>query len=273
MSNSADPTAGGPPPDPSKSTGSSTADKSAAARAAAEKAREAALKASQEAKRLAGHAWKESLPFRQWAWLNLRVWVPFLATPEFRDRQVSYGGRENRDGTKWTVNLPKQCWQCSKKDGLRSREYEFDTRSFEAPVAILACTVGVAILALLLGMWLYFPLAIFSLAILAGGFILMYVKSWPEQVRLVQWTCNDHADAMRQPEIVVYENELHLILATQELADAASAELAAKRRAGGQYTETKSSATVDPMARTEAPPPAKPQPPYKRDELPPIKLD
>ena len=196
------------------------------------------MKASQEAKRLAGHAWKESLPFRQWAWLNLRVWVPFLATPAFRDRQVSYGGRENRDGTKWNVSLPKQCWQCNRKDSLRSREYEFDTRSFEAPVAILACTVGVAIFALLIGLWLYFPLALFSVAILAGGCGFLYVKSWPERVRLLQWTCNDHADAMRQPEIVVYENELHLILATQELADAASAELAAKRRAGGQHAET-----------------------------------
>ena len=78
------------------------------------------------------------------------------------------------------------------------------------------------ICALLLGLWLYFPLAVFSLAILAGGCGFLYVKSWPERVRLVQWTCNDHADAMRQPEIVVYENELHLILATQELADAAS---------------------------------------------------
>ena len=65
-----------------KPTGNSRLpDRAAAAKAAADKAREAALKASQEAKRLAGHAWKESLPFRKWAWLNLRIWVPFLATP------------------------------------------------------------------------------------------------------------------------------------------------------------------------------------------------
>jgi hypothetical protein len=272
MSKTADSSTGGTPPDPSKTSGNSTADKAAAAKVAAEKAREAALKASQEAKRLAGHAWQESLPFRRWAWLNLRVWVPFLATPDFRDRQVSYGGRENRDGTKWTVNLPKQCWQCSKKDGLRSREYEADARSFEAPVAILACTVGVAIFALLIGLWLYWPLALFSVAILAGGCVFMYVKSWPERVRLVQWTCTDHADAMRQPEIVVYENELHLVLATSELAEAASAELAAKRRAGGKHSEESSDSTVDPMVRVESPAPQKPQG-YKRDELPPIKLD
>jgi hypothetical protein len=267
MSKTADSKPGGPQPDPSGTTGNS-----AAAKAAADKAREAALKASQEAKRLAGHAWKESLPFRRWAWLNLRVWVPFLATPDFRNRQVSYGGRENRDGTKWTVNLPKQCWQCSKKDGLRSREYEADARSFEAPVAILACTLGLAVFALLIGLWLYWPLAVFSLAILAGGCVFMYVKSWPEQVRLVQWTCNDHADAMRQPEIVVYENELHLILATPELTEAANAELVARRRASGKQSETGSGATVDPMARAESPAPQKPQG-YKRDELPPIKLD
>jgi len=263
---------GGSQPDPSKTTANSSADKAAAAKAAADKAREAAVKASQEAKRLAGHAWQESLPFRRWAWLNLRVWVPFLATPDFRDRQVAYGGRENRDGTKWNVNLPKQCWQCSKKDGLRSREYEVDTRSFEAPVAILACTVGVALCALLLGLWLYMPLALFSFAILAGGCVMLYVKSWPERVRLLQWTCNEHADGMRQPEFVVYENELHLILATSELADAASAELAAKRRAGGQHAEKGSDSTVDPMARVDSPAPQKPQA-YKRDELPPIKLD
>jgi hypothetical protein len=272
MSNPVDSPTGGPQPDPSKTAGSSAADKSAAAKAAADKAREAALKASQEAKRLAGHAWKESLPFRQWIWLNLRVWLPFLATPDFRERKVSYGGRENRDGTKWNVNLPKQCWQCSKKDGLRSREYESDSRSFEAPVGILVCTVGLAIFALLIGLWLYYPLALFSFAILLGGCVLMYVKSWPERVRLVQWTCNEHADAMRQPEIVVYENELHLILATHELADAAGAELAAKRRAGGQHAEPRADSTVDPMARVEASPPPKPQG-YKRDELPPIKLD
>ncbi len=262
---------GGSQPDPSKTTGNSSADKAAAAKAAAEKAREAALKASQEAKRLAGHAWQESLPFRRWAWLNLRVWLPFLATPSFRDRQVSYGGRENRDGTKWNVNLPKQCWQCSKKDGLRSREYEADARSFEAPVPILVCTLAVALSALLLGLWLYTPLALFSFVILLGGCGFMYVKSWPERVRLLQWTCTEHADAMRQPEFVVYENELHLILATSELADAASAELAAKRRAAGQHGE-KSADTVDPMARTDSPAPARQQA-YKRDELPPIKLD
>ncbi len=101
---------------------------------------------------------------------------------------------------------------------------------------------------------------------------MAYVKSWPERVRLLQWTCNEHADGMRQPEIVVYENELHLILATQELADAASAELVAKRRAGGQHAETRSDSTVDPMARADAPSAPKPQG-YKRDELPPIKLD
>jgi hypothetical protein len=272
MSQSADSPKGSPPPIPPKPSGASQSDKATAAKAAAEKAREAAAKASQEAARLAGHAWKESLPFRKWAWLNLRVWVPFLATPDFRNRQVSYGGRENRDGTKWNVNLPKQCWKCSRKDGLRSREYEFGTRSVEAPVAILACSVGIALFSFLLGLWLYFPLALFAFAILAGGFVMMYVKSWPEQVRLVQWTCTEHADAMRQPEVVVYENELHLIPATQELAEAAGAELAAKRRAGGQYAEARSNATVDPMARAETPAPPKPQG-YKRDELPPIKLD
>src|SRR5262245_24462658 len=37
-------------------------------------------------------------PFTDAAWLHLQVWVPFLANPQLRARQVKYRARENRDG-------------------------------------------------------------------------------------------------------------------------------------------------------------------------------
>jgi hypothetical protein len=220
--------------------------------------------------------WPVVKPLVEWAGLQSKVWVPFLTTPVERARQVTYGARESRDGTKWDVTLPAQCWQCGTKQGLRSREYELDTRSFEAPVGILACAAGLSLFMFILSVWLGSWMCFFaSLLLLVGGGAMMFVKSWPERVRLVVSTCPNHADDLRCPEFVVYENEFQVFLATPQLADAARSELASKRRAGGRYAPDDHAPAASPTAAAATPRPAAGPAPqaYKRGELPPIKLD
>jgi len=65
-----------------------------------------------------------------------------------------HAAREGRDGTKWDIVLPKQCWQCASRDKLMQREYEHSLRGFESPIAILVCTGSVALLLLVLAMWM-----------------------------------------------------------------------------------------------------------------------
>ncbi|HEX4150060.1 MAG TPA: hypothetical protein VHY20_13770 [Pirellulales bacterium] len=203
------------------------------------------------------------------AWLNVRVWLPALANPHFRSSQIAYGARENRDGTKWEILLPRQCWQCGTRDRLLQREYERQLRGFESPVGILVCAGAVVLLLLLLALWMKsatcFLLAVFTAL---GGAAFMFVKSWKERARLVISTCPEHADGLRCPLMVAYENELVLILPSEQLTEAARTELAAKRRTDQRYSEPKD--PVPPTAPGEARRVAET---YRRGELPPIKLD
>lgn len=209
-------------------------------------------------------------PVANTVWLNARVWMPMLADPRFRACKISYGSREGRDGTKWDIVLPRQCWQCGARERLMQREYERQLRGFESPVGILVCTVAVALVLLLLALVLHSGTCVLlTFFVLLGGAAFMFVKSWTEQVRLVISTCPDHADALRSPLTVAYDNELHVVLPTEQLAQKAREELASKRRSDQRYSE-----------RSDAPPEVttpgqsrRTTESYRRDELPPIKLD
>jgi hypothetical protein len=223
-------------------------------------------------------------PLTERAWLNMRVWVPFLANPQMKVGQVRYAAREGRDGTQWNVTLPAQCWQCGAKESLLTREYQRELRSFDAPLAILAGALGGAFFLFLLGgFWSTFYLL--ALACLVGGAAMMFVKSWPEQVRLSIASCAAHADQVRCPDLVVYDNELYVFAPSAELAQTARAEIIARRRSEQRYAspEERSARAPAPPLSLDAPA-ASPSGPtsttaprpaagYKRGELPPIKLD
>ncbi|HEY5313607.1 MAG TPA: hypothetical protein VIK18_13860 [Pirellulales bacterium] len=210
------------------------------------------------------------LPVVDTVWLNVRVWLPMLATPQFRACQLNYTAREGRDGKKWDIALPKQCWQCASRDRLMQREYEQPLRGFESPIAILVCTGSIAVLLLLLAIWMRsgtcFMLAMFTLL---GGGAFMFVKSWSEHVRLLIFTCPDHADQLRSPLMVAYDNGLYMILPTEGLMQKAREELALKRRSDQRYSER---SDTPPEITTPGQGRLAPES-YRRDELPPIKLD
>lgn len=216
-------------------------------------------------------------------WLNLRIWIPFLLNPDLRQRRVRYWGREHREGDTWRIGLPAQCWHCGRTEGLRSREYDVDRRGFEYPLQIVAATLGSALL-LAFFAWLLSSsfLWLLTLIVVAGGVGILLLKSWSERVRLVMWTCGDHADTMPSPEYVVDQNELHVFLPTVGLAEATQADLTDERRRKGRYSGgATSGAGAEPRPRGDhpTPPPSGDStlpfgfaPPPKSVELPPIKL-
>ena len=109
------------------------------------------------------------------------------------------------------------------------------------------------------------------------------LKSSREPVRMVIWSCDAHADPVRAGDLVIYDNELYLFAPSASLAEAATAELMARRRKGRRYAEdadggaeagssdnprpTRSPAGEEPRAA----PPSVTRP--LREALPPIKLD
>lgn len=223
--------------------------------------------------------WPRAQPLVQQTWVNLRVWIPFFMNPDLRDRRIRYWAREHREGMTWKIALPSQCWHCRGKEMLRSREYDVEVKAFEYALEVVAGTAAAVLLVWLFALWLgSWKLLVFSLFLAAAGVGIVMVKSWTEQVRLVMWTCRDHADQMRQPELAVNQNELHVFLPTISLAQATQAELEAERRRlagarpGGVHTDdvTFASDATLPMDHPR-PRPAGPVPPAKPD-LPPIKL-
>ena len=118
--------------------------------------------------------------------------------------------------------------------------------------------------------------------------MLLFVKSWKERVRLAFWTCAEHADDALAPQMSPGEDDLHVFVASESLAEAARAELKAARRrdlpdrpAGvSSGPSTKSDNPQKPSVRDRAgdrapaedepPPPSRPLP--TRTELPPLKL-
>lgn len=226
-------------------------------------------------------------PARRWAtavgpWLdrvllNLRVWLPALRTPDMKARQVKYRARESRKAMTWSIGFPRQCWQCAATDGLTSRKFSDEIRSFESPTNILGGTWGVA--AVFLFFWIFigggWSLKM-AFLIAAGGLIALWVKSWKERVRVTVWSCAEHLDELMPPEAVSYDEDLYLYAPSEQLAEAARAELIAARKKEGKHPSDASPPRAPPprvptQANELAPPPPAP-PVVVREELPPLKL-
>jgi hypothetical protein len=226
-------------------------------------------------------------PLLDQAVLNLRVWLPALNTPDMKGRQVKYRARENRTGLEWHIKLPEQCWQCGKTDSLAERDFKRSIQRFDSPLSIIFGSLGVAGMLLLpwliFGSWKFVGLAILPLI---GGGVLLKVKSWPERVRLMIWTCPQHAAELSAPAMAIGEDDLYLFVASESLAEAARAELKAARRrdlpdALAGSGQERPARAVNSSARERAgdvapdmdpPPPLPTRSPPVRAELPPLKL-
>ncbi|MBX3413134.1 MAG: hypothetical protein KF708_10635 [Pirellulales bacterium] len=241
--------------------------------------------------RFATFVWPRLKPRLWQTWLNLQIWLPFLQNPNARARQIIYWGREHREGHAWRIGLPAVCWYCGRGEGLRSREYDVEVRSFEYALQIGAATAGFSLFFLLIAYWRgSWWFLLFALITALAGVGMLFLKSWHERVRLVMWSCPDHAAAMLRPDLVVDENQLHMVMPTETLAGAAQEELNAERRrlaaqkgAGGGSGSSGGTSWSTPPSRSaeagpvplanDAPPAYKPV--YNTPnapELPPIKL-
>ncbi len=220
-------------------------------------------------------AWQAVRPLVDQATLNLRVWIPALSTPDMKGRQVRYRARENRVGLKWQVALPQQCWQCGKTTGVEQRESSRSVRCFDNPVAIVSGAYGSAVVLLLL--WAFLPWGLpLKLAILLaiGGSALLFIKSWKERVRIVIWTCPEHAADLPDCGCAVNEDELYLFVPSESLAETARAEQqAARRREQGPPASKAASDASAPPPPSAAEPPSPSRSLGSRTELPPLKLD
>jgi len=229
---------------------------------------------SSKTSELGGRFWQTLRPTLEQSALNLRVWLPVLSTPDMKGRQVKYRARENRVGLKWQLALPKQCWQCGKTDDLQRQETNRSVRCFDNAVAIISGSYGSA-LALLL-VWVFapweWPLKL-ALLLAVGGSLLLFIKSWKERVRIIVWTCPDHAAELPPCSCAVNEDDLYLFVPSESLAEAAQAELQAARRreTGSPVKKTEGESLGPPPSDNQAAPPG--SMPGPRKELPPLKLD
>jgi len=234
----------------------------------------------------AGPLWRSLRPLAKQSAVNLRVWLPILATPDMKERQVKYRARESRVGLKWQISLPERCWQCGKTEDIEQREFSRSIRRFDSPLNIIFGTLGIACMVLLpwliFGSWKFVGLA---MLVAIGGGVLLWIKSWKERVRLTIWTCSPHAGELSKPEMACGEDDLYLFAASEALAEAARAELQAARRrdlaAGPANVAKASPAKASRSAAREASGDKAPaadalQPPPRplsvRTELPPLKL-
>jgi hypothetical protein len=177
--------------------------------------------------------WQRAQPGLRQAWLNARVWMPFLINPFERKRMIRYTSREDRVGLSWKIGLPPQCWSCGQEDGLRRKRYSADVRAYEFPIGVAAGTflalVLIAISSLCLPGWA--TVTLMSLALLAG-IVIFWLKSWPEQVSVTIWSCPEHQADVTRPEMAVYDEELFLFLPSVELTKAALAQQKERRKRG-----------------------------------------
>lgn len=222
---------------------------------------------------LGGRFWQTLRPTLEQSALNLRVWLPILSTPDMKGRQVKYRARENRVGLKWQLALPKQCWQCGKTDELQRQETNRSLRCFDNAIAIISGSYGSALVLLLV--WVFAPWewpAKLALLLVVGGSLLMFIKSWKERVRIVIWTCAEHAAELPSCACAVNEDDLYLFVPSESLAETARAELQAARRreTGSPGRKTDGDSSGPPPSDSEAPPPT--STPGPRTELPPLKL-
>jgi hypothetical protein len=213
-------------------------------------------------------------PLLAQAKLNLKIWAPFLENTEERRRRVKYRASESRTGLKWTIALPRQCWQCQTTQDLACRDFSSQLRAFDSPTSILVGSLGGALLLLLptlLGWGGTWILALLCPLVGAGA---LWAKSWRERVRISMCTCSSHAADMRPPDLVIHEEQLYVYAPSLALAEAAHEELLANRRQEQRYSksagERSANLPADQADEPAGPPPSMPLP--RRTQLPPIKL-
>jgi hypothetical protein len=224
----------------------------------------------------------DSAPGALWqSRVNLGVWFPFLGSPALNVRRVTYDGREVSEGGRWAVVLPSQCWCCGTRQRLKQIQSLRDVRTFDVPPPLLLLGAITAAVLILLGLFfksvVTFALGAFLVPAAAG---LLVLRSWTEPVKVTMATCEMHAAEARFPDLALFENELYLYAPTATLAEAACAELVAKRRQGSRYNADAAEREA-PSARDERTEraaaddtqPFTPGPRPLREELPPIKFD
>ena len=212
------------------------------------------------------------------------VWYPFLLGGGLLARRVVYDGREVSQGGKWSLTLPKQCWCCGTQQRVESQQLSRDVRTYDLPPSMLMLGAVVAVLLIVVGLFTARMWAVLlGLVLVGAGAVLLMLKSWREPVRMVLWSCDAHADEVRAPDLVIYDNELYLFAPTASLAEAATSELMARRRKGRRHAEVGESMPESRPSESARPtrsptgeeprtsPPSVNRP--VREELPPIKMD
>lgn len=266
---------GTPPPAPQSS------DLSEKVKPVVEGAKTAAVTAAKMAEQGARKAWPVIEPLLKRAWLNLRVWMPQLANPDFRARQVTYDSDEFLHDGVWHIEFPRQCWKTGVAENLTKRELEIGLRSSENPLQIVLGTVAAFAIFGLIWWFIMWTWGSFLLMLLVPlvGYGILHLKSWPEQVRLSYYSAGDVTEPMPLPEGVGFDGKLYLVLADAKLAEAGRMGIAAKRkaRAGGPLSQMGVSTpsagpAVDPTLAPRGDTPTSPSG-YRREELPPLKLD
>ena len=164
------------------------------------------------------------------AWLNVQIWIPFLLNPFERRRMLRLNEHDRLDerpiryDLDWTVELPQLCWKTAQTTGLVPCVFELRLRSFERPLTILvAMFLGlmfVSSLSCLLGPWL--TPTLYGTIVLVG-LIVLFIKSWRENVHLTIWSRPEHAEELACPRMVVHNDHLYIHLPSTELARAAAA--------------------------------------------------
>ncbi|MDA7977837.1 MAG: hypothetical protein MPJ50_03590 [Pirellulales bacterium] len=203
-----------------------------------------------------------------------------MANPHERRCLAKYEARDARKGMRWTVVLPRQCWNCGTTEDLTPQRFDAEIKVYHQPVMIVSVTIAFVVLILLttfcLSVWLPGILAVGI--VIAGAWILLKLKSWQEEARLHVWSCRQHGDMLEQPDMIVEDESLNIFLPTPEICRAAMADLKERRRQGGKRRDQPgagqaSSAPASPNQPASSDPPRVPhRPSAPREDLPPIKL-
>lgn len=230
-----------------------------------------------EAKQKKPEAASGERPWLDRTLLNLRVWLPFLRTPDMKLRLVKYRSSDARSGMTWKVGLPRQCYACGKTDDLTLRKFSQEIRVFDAPTTILGGTVGGAFLLLLMAVVFLWPALFFlSVVTLVMGSAYQFIKSWKERVKVNLFSCSEHLEDLTPPEVVSHDEDLYVFLPHESLAEPARAELIASRKKGQKQRPPLASDQTRAAPQEPSPPEASEPPPSRpigaRTELPPLKL-
>ncbi len=204
--------------------------------------------------------------------LHLRVWLPFLINGYDRRRLVRYLARDLRVGMQWTVELPQCCWQCGAAQRLSPRAWQTTVRCYESALPIAGGAVVALVFVAIAGLWLGWVWTLLSaVLIVAGAALLIAIKSWPEHVDLVLWTCPEHAARVPCPDVVSDDDELYVFLPTETLANEARDQLRQRRQQGRRASDHDASpvpADFRAPSRVGTRLPAAPQRPAPRDDPP-----